>query len=120
MTVLTTVPTLDVRERVPEEVIQAIVSQIAQKFRPRQIILLGSYARGEPRPESDVDLLIVMETSKREVQQALEIRQFLKPLFGLDLLVYSPEKIKKRVALGDAFLKDILSEGITLYESNHR
>jgi predicted nucleotidyltransferase len=120
MTVSISVPTLDVRKRIPGEAIQEIVDQIAQHFNPRQIILFGSYARGEPRPESDVDLLIIMETPMREAQQALEIRQFLKSLFGLDLLVYSAEKIEQRIALGDSFLKDIFSEGITVYESTHK
>jgi predicted nucleotidyltransferase len=87
------------------------------RFQPERIILFGSYARGEPRPESDVDLLVVMESPIREAQQALQIRQELNPLFGLDILVYSQEKIEQRLSLGDSFLREILAEGVVLYES---
>ncbi len=61
-----TAPTVDVRARIPEEVIRELVSRIALKFRPKLILLFGSYAYGKPRPESDVDLLIVMDTPLRE------------------------------------------------------
>ncbi|MBN1453622.1 MAG: nucleotidyltransferase domain-containing protein [Anaerolineales bacterium] len=54
------VPTVDKRKRIPQKAIDEVVRQIAEKFRPQKIILFGSYARGKPRPESDVDLLVVM------------------------------------------------------------
>jgi hypothetical protein len=35
-----------------------------------------------------VDLLVIMDTPLKELQQMLEIRQFLNPLFGLDLIIF--------------------------------
>ena len=58
-----------------------------------------------------------METLERESQQAMQIRQYLNPMFGLDVIVYSPAKIKQRLALGDSFLTEIIERGIVLYES---
>ncbi len=110
-------PTVDIRTRIPEEIIQEMVSRIALQFRPRRIILFGSYAYGKPRPESDVDLLIVMDISLRETEQALRIRQFINPLFGVDFLVYSPARLKERLELGDSFLKEITEKGVVMYES---
>ncbi len=63
-----TVPTIDVRKRIPQVVIHRLARQIAKQFKPQKIILFGSYARGKPRPESDVDLLVVMNTKLREVE----------------------------------------------------
>jgi predicted nucleotidyltransferase len=111
------VPTIDIRERIPLEVIVEIARQIADRFRPQKIILFGSYAYGSPRPESDVDLLVVMKTSLREIQQGQQIRQFLNPLFGLDLVVYTPDNLAKRIEWGDAFLREIVARGKVLYES---
>jgi predicted nucleotidyltransferase len=110
-------PTIDSRTRIPENVIRELVRQIVDQFKPEQVILFGSYARGNPRPESDVDLLIIMQTNQREMQQALAIRQKINPLFGVDLLVYTPERVEERLKLGDSFLREILDEGVTLYES---
>jgi predicted nucleotidyltransferase len=116
-----TAPTIDVRTRIPEEIIRELVSRIALKFKPEQIILFGSYAYGKPRPESDVDLLVVMETQLRETEQALRIRQHVNPLFGVDILVYTPSRLQQRLTLGDSFLKEITEKGRVMYEStNHR
>ena len=111
------VPTIDDRERIQTEVIYLLARHIADRFHPLKIILFGSYAYGQPRLESDVDLLVIMETGMRESQQALQIRQYLNPLFGIDIIVYPPAKIEQRLAWGDSFLTEIIQRGIVLYES---
>jgi predicted nucleotidyltransferase len=110
-------PTVDERTRIPDEIIRELVRRIVVEFKPECIILFGSYAYGKPRPESDVDLLVVMDTPLRETQQAVQIRQAINPLFGVDILVYTPSRMEDRLALGDAFLKEIIENGIIFYES---
>ena len=111
-------PTVDIRSRIPEDVIQDLIAQIATKFRPDRIILFGSYAYGTPLPESDVDLLVVMKTPLRETQQALQIRQAVNPLFGVDILVCTPSRLEQRIKLGDSFLQEITRFGKIVYESS--
>lgn len=112
------VPTIDIRTRIPDEVINELTRRIAEKFKPLRIILFGSYAYGDPRPESDVDLLVVMNTDLRESQLALKIRQHLNPLFGIDILVYTPQRLEQRLSWGDPFLREIQERGVILYESS--
>lgn len=112
-----TVPTVDVRKRIPQAVILRLARQIAKEFKPQKIILFGSYARGNPRPESDVDLLVVMDTKLREGQQSLEIRRSLRVSFGMDLIVRTPKRLTQRLKMGDSFLQDVMKEGKVLYES---
>jgi len=114
------VPTVDIRKRIPQTVIRRLARQIAKQFKPQKIILFGSYARGKPRPESDVDLLVVMDTKLREVEQSIKICQQLDYMFGLDLIVYTPKHLKDRVRMGDWFLRDVLKEGKVLYDSHSR
>ena len=109
------VPTIDIRDRIPAEVIYGIAQQIADRFKPQKIILFGSYAYGTPKPESDLDLLVVMDTPIKEIQQAQQIRQFLNLLFGIDLVVHTPANLAKRLELGDLFLKEVISQGKVLY-----
>jgi predicted nucleotidyltransferase len=113
------VPTIDRRERIPQEAIDEVVRQIVEKFKPQKIILFGSYARGNPRPESDVDLLVVTKTSDK-ANTSLDIRRHLDVMFGLDLVVYTSKRLQERVDMGDWFLRDILKEGKVLYESSDR
>lgn len=120
MDISLTVPTVNVRDRIPQEVIDEVVRRIAVQFHPLKIILFGSYAYGSPKPESDLDLLILMETPLREVNQAREIRQFIDPLFGLDLIVITPQRLAQRLEWGDQFLQEIINQGKVLYESTDR
>lgn len=119
MMVAVNVPTIDKRKRIPQKAIDQVVEQIVEKFKPQKIILFGSYAHGKPRPESDVDLLVVMRTSKK-ASKSLEIRRHLGVMFGLDLVVYTSKRLKERVDMGDWFLRDILKDGKVLYESSRR
>ena len=113
----TRVPTVNERRRIPIRTIRAVAKRIAEKFQPEKIILFGSYAYGQPRPESDVDLLVVMDTPLRSRQQRLEISRALSPRpFPLDIIIRTPEQVEERLALGDLFLQEITTRGKVLYE----
>ncbi len=115
------VPPLDKRKRIPMKTIHAIAKHIAQKFNPEQIILFGSHAYGKPTAWSDVDLLVVMETPKGELETSLEIGETLPFLtFGLDIVVRSRAVLEKRKKLNDWFLIEITKKGKVLYERNNQ
>ena len=38
-----------------------LISQITSKFNPKKVILFGSWARGDARPNSDIDLAFVLD-----------------------------------------------------------
>jgi len=94
--------------------------RLAREFKPRKVVLFGSYAYGKPRPDSDVDLLVVMPLDGNPVDKSVEMRLRLQPRFPLDLLVRTPAKIKERLAMGDDFIKDIFDKGKVLYEAPGR
>jgi predicted nucleotidyltransferase len=112
-----TVPPINKRTRIPMRTIRALANHIAETFDPEKIILFGSHAYGKPQPWSDVDLLVVMESPKGEVETSLEIYKSLpKITFSLDIVVRSREAIERRKKLGDWFLIDITEKGKVLYE----
>jgi predicted nucleotidyltransferase len=98
--------------------IQQVVQQIVERFHPQKVFLFGSHAYGEPTPDSDVDLLVTMETPLRNVDQAVEIRKEVDFPFPADLLVRTPQQIAERLALGDVFLREVLTKGLVLYEAS--
>ncbi|MBK7782541.1 MAG: nucleotidyltransferase domain-containing protein [Ardenticatenia bacterium] len=99
--------------------IRALADRVAEEFQPERIILFGSFVNGEPDADSDVDLLVVMETPMREVDQAIAIGQRWSHDFGLDLIVRTPTNLNRRLALGDWFLREIVDHGQVLYERTH-
>ncbi len=108
------------RDRIPQEAIDDLVRQIADLFHPQRIILFGSYAYGTPRPDSDVDLLVVMDTRQHWIDQELDILNALDSDLAIDLLVRPPTTLKQRIALGDFFLREITQRGKVLYEQPNR
>src|SRR5437899_11599861 len=86
--------------RVPRAAIRRYVRQVVERFHPQKVILFGSHAYGTPHADSDVDLLVVMPT-RRGVAWPVRIRMALPAPFPTDLLVFSPEYVLKRLALGD-------------------
>ena len=110
-------PNADKCHRIPTRAIRAVAKQIAGEFQPEKIILFGSYAYGKPKPESDVDLLVIMDTPLRSRQQRLEISRALSPRpFPMDIVVRTPKQVKERLALGDLFLREITTRGKVIYE----
>jgi predicted nucleotidyltransferase len=85
---------------VTEKVLDAIVAAIVQEIDPEQIYLFGSRARGEVRPDSDIDLLIIEQEPfgpcRNRWKELSRIRRTLSQLrIPKDILLYSPEEIAK-------------------------
>ncbi len=99
--------------------IAQISKQIVAHFHPDKIILFGSQAYGTPAPESDIDLLVVMDYEGRHTMQAIKILQHLNTLAPIDLLVRTPAQVNERLRLGDRFMQEIMERGKVLYEANH-
>jgi len=98
--------------------LQTIAKNIRKKFNPQKIILFGSYAYGKPKENSDIDLLIIMNTKMKPYKQASIIRLFLDEIlrvnYSIDIIVRTPEEVKKRLKQGDFFFKGILEKGVPL------
>ncbi len=95
-------------------------NQIAQAYDPQRIVLFGSYAEGAPTHDSDVDLLVIMDTKKPAWNMAVEISLMLNHTFPMDIIVKTPQYIARRLRLGDFFIKDIMEKGKVLYERTGR
>jgi predicted nucleotidyltransferase len=99
--------------------IESLSNRIAEEFRPDRIILFGSYAYGEPTDDSDVDLLVIMPFRGKSVYKAAEILIRMEPKFSVDILVRTSSQVRKRVAMDDWFMQEIVAQGRVLYEANH-
>lgn len=96
--------------------IKKIINQIVEKYQPEKVILYGSFAHGNPHKDSDVDLFIIKKTKKPRTQRHLEVdRMLLDRSLPLDILVYTPREIAKRLLEGDFFIEDIIEHGKTIY-----
>jgi uncharacterized protein len=100
---------------IPMEVIRRYARQIAEKFEPDKIILFGSYAYGQPHESSDVDILVVMP-ARNQIDQALRILLTIDAPFSVDLIVRTPNRLRRDWEEGDWFLREVLAKGKILHE----
>jgi predicted nucleotidyltransferase len=101
--------------QIPMRVIRRYARRVADRFQPDRIILFGSQAYGTPNEDSDVDILVIMP-ARDVISQAVKIRWEFPAPFAMDLLVRSPETMRRRLEQGSSFLKEIVTQGIVLYE----
>jgi predicted nucleotidyltransferase len=99
---------------------QAIIDELVQRIvgvvHPLRIILFGSAARGDMRPDSDIDVLIVMPENvhRRRTAQDVHERLFGFPM-PVDVLVATPEDLRKHKDNIGLVYHRVLREGKEIY-----
>ncbi|GIV15065.1 MAG: hypothetical protein KatS3mg022_0500 [Armatimonadota bacterium] len=99
-------------------ILNDVVQKLVEGYAPQKVILFGSYARGEAREDSDIDLLIIKDTEKPPLERWQEVKRLLRDrsrLVSVSPLVYTSEEIARRLAIRDFFIEEVLEEGIVLY-----
>jgi predicted nucleotidyltransferase len=104
---------------ISRDAIRMFVNDLVNRFHPSRVILFGSYAYGNPNPDSDVDLLVIMRHRAAGPKVAARIMLACPHHFPVDLLVRSPTEIRDRINMGDTFLREVTSKGVLLHEADN-
>ena len=106
---------------VTEELLQQAVRMIVNEAEPEMIFLFGSHARGDARPDSDLDLIVVESAPfGKERSRRLEAVRLYHALRGLgvpkDVLVFTTAEVEYWRDSLNHVLARALREGRVLYE----
>jgi predicted nucleotidyltransferase len=102
---------------ISEEIITAVVQTIAEKFLPDKIIIFGSYASGIPTPDSDLDLMVIMQTDLPRHKRAVPLRLLFRPTpCAMDILVFTPEEVSYWNGVTNHIITEALASGKVVYE----
>jgi predicted nucleotidyltransferase len=103
---------------VTPRLLREVTQKLVQAFRPKKIILFGSYAYGKPTSDSDLDLLIVMESRDRPAERIRKVSDLFDPRpLPMDFIVLTPGEMRHRLRGFDPFLEEVLEKGQILYGS---
>jgi uncharacterized protein len=99
---------------VPEELLRSVVAH----FDPQRVIVFGSAARGDAGPDSDIDLLVVLDDDVSlemlGANSVYEARKNYKR--AVDILPCRASVLNERAQAKGSFAETVLREGITVYE----
>ncbi len=96
------------------------IKRIVAELKPEKIILFGSYAYGNPTPDSDVDLLIILETNGNHKEKYHATSKLLYPRqFPVDIIIKTPKEVEDALKGGkdnSFFIREIVKKGKVLYD----
>ncbi len=123
--------TLTISQQRKSEAGEAYLPLILEQLKtlhPQKVVLFGSYAYGTPHEESDIDLLVVLDTDtmpqtfQENMKNKLMVRKAIWELskqISIDLLVYTKPMYRKFQELGSMFAREISQKGKVLYETDN-
>jgi predicted nucleotidyltransferase len=96
-----------------------------KKMKPYKVILFGSYANGNPTENSDLDVLVVLDSEEiakdldEKIKRDMPISKMLINInrkIAMDLITYSKAEYEYLIRQNDFFVKEINNTGSILYE----
>lgn len=102
---------------IESKIIADIINKIALGYNPEKIFLFGSYAKGTPSEDSDIDLLIIKETSEPRYKRSVEIQKLLKDSkLPVDIVVYTNDEFENGKRQSLSFINSAIKDSQLLYE----
>jgi predicted nucleotidyltransferase len=96
-----------------------------KKLKPYKVILFGSYANGTPTEDSDLDVLVVLDSKEiaknldEKIKRDMPVSKMLINInrkIAMDLITYSRAEYEYLIKQNDFFVKEINDTGSVLYE----
>ncbi len=87
----------------------------------RAVYLFGSHARGEARPDSDVDLCLVADGAELQVKAAQKLSEAIWDIWptpAFSLVPITPNRLAEKKAISDHFYHTVLTEGVKIASEN--
>ena len=116
-------PLLNYRAAIKDMFFDQAMKEVVKRYKPQKIIQFGSWAWGEANKDSDIDLLIIKRTPKNFVERYAEVRKIFRkymPVMPMDIIVLTPEELKKNLNGGNDFIRKVMEEGEVLFDGKRR
>ena len=104
-------------KRIPITLRKEVVNRLVNEFHPETIYLFGSHAWGEPEAGSDLDLLVIVKTSRQKpIQRAVRAQRSLRGVKApIDVLVKTRREFERYISVKASLEAQITREGKILY-----
>ena len=99
--------------------LQECVTKLIRELSPERVILFGSRAQGTSTEDSDIDLLVVLDTQEESLSKRYSlVSPYFEPReFPMDILIMLKADYEAKARNPyDSFMQELLSQGTVLYE----
>jgi len=97
-----------------------IIRNISTFFSPQKIYFFGSYIYGNPNKDSDLDIMVIMNSDKPKHKRATDIRLMLNDIkIPIDILVFTPEEVSYWNGTKNHIITEIINKGKLVYEQGN-
>jgi predicted nucleotidyltransferase len=97
--------------------LDALLQTLIERIQPEKVVLFGSYADGTATSQSDVDLLVILESDLRRDRRQEAISRALRPRrVPVDILAYTPAEVQRLMEIPASFVRHILTTGKVVYD----
>lgn len=102
---------------ISENLLKEITQRLVAELQPEKIILFGSHAWGQPKDDSDLDLLVIVtESNEPPTKRATRAH---RSLIGMgvpkDILVYTRAEVERHSRVYASLISEVLERGRVLY-----
>ncbi len=98
------------------QALEQFLPRLVAHYQPERVILFGSVAYGDVGEWSDLDLLIIKNTSLPFIRRLREVALLCHASVGVDFFVYTPAEVAQMYSENNPFLEEVLRTGKVLYE----
>ena len=99
-----------------EEKIETIIDRIVRGCDPKAIIIFGSVAKGTSTENSDIDIMVILDTDLTYYERTLAVRRSIGVTsIPMDILVFTPEEVEEGKQKRGSIISEVLSTGKAIY-----
>jgi predicted nucleotidyltransferase len=97
--------------------LKTIADRLRHNYGAARVILFGSAARDMITEHSDIDLLVIADTSERFYERTASVLRMVRELsYGMPLapIVLTSQELQARLDRGDQFIAEVIGTGVDL------
>ncbi len=94
-----------------------ILPLLIHEYGAEKVIVFGSLATGEVGEWSDIDLVVIKETTQRFMDRIDDVARLTRPQLAADIVVYTPAEFERMCEGRRFFREEIIAKGRVVYDA---